>query len=494
MHLASTFVLLLAFAFAGVRSPAAAMSIVSPSEASVGEQALAKQAMSLFAESRFADAARAFEVLAVETSRARYLFNAAVARERLGHEARAYVHLRRFLANAGLSPSERSQGEERLAELIERTVPLRVDLTPSPAGKGVLIFYLLQGAGKRRLPIEIRVAEFGLRDRPDSIELHVEAGTWLVHAEVPGHHPAEGQLTITYPDSGVLALSLEDTSPATKEVQIRLRLSPPAALSAGASARVLTANDEVARVVPLSEPTTRFEIEPGSYQVHVSADGFATQTLELSVEGQEASVDVHLDALSRRRRQKPELIAMGVLGGVALVSGVALLAPTAPKFADLRDGYVDNPFGDGCTSEPGGIYCQLTTNIVRQGAGAGFLGVTGGSALSMGLSTRRTRSSAWIELGVGAAFALGGSIVLSENAKSFQVAKVCKDDPASCTPFAIDRHRVLTVAAGAGLGFGGSLMVGGLMKVLQRSHAGKRPQASTYTLPGGAGVSLSGRF
>ncbi len=476
------------------------MYIDSPSKTSEGEQAeqvLAEQAMSLFAERRFADAARAFEMLAVETSGARYLFNAAVARERLGHEARAYVHLRRFLANEDLTAKERRQGKTRLAELIERTVPLRIELMPPPGGEGWLVLYLLQGAGKRR-PIEIRIAEFALPDRPGAVELQVEAGTWFVHTEVPGTRPAQGQVTITYPDSGVLTLNLEEIAPATPEVPLSLTLSPRAVLSAGARARVLSADGEQIDVVPLTKPTTRLDLEPGRYQLQVSADGFATQTLEVSVEGREASVDVHLSEQVRsprqRRKHNPEMIVMGALGGVAWLSGVALLAPAAAKFPGLRDNYVDSPFGEGCGGALAGDYCLLTKNLERQGAGAGLLGVAGGSALSMGLSLRRTRASAWIEFGVGAAFALGGSVLLRPLAKRFPNAGVCKNDPTRCTEAAIDQHRLLAVTTGAGLGFGGSLVVGGLMKVLLRGREHRRPLASTYLSPSGAGVALSGRF
>ena len=234
MQISSTLVLFLVFA--GARGPANDMHSVEPAEVEDGEQARAKQAMDFFAARRFAEAAKAFEVLAVETAGARYLFNAAVARERLGHEARAYVHLRRFLAHEDLTANERRQGEQRLAALIERTVPLQVELTPSPEGGGLLTLNLLQGAGKRR-PIEISIAEFALPGRPGFVELHVEAGTWFVHTEVPGTRPAEGQVTITYPDPGELRLSLETRSPATIAVPLRLRVSPRAALSYGRSSR-----------------------------------------------------------------------------------------------------------------------------------------------------------------------------------------------------------------------------------------------------------------
>lgn len=498
---------LLSLAFAGASGLDPRIHALLAPEASVGELEDAERALQLFEARRFAAAAEAFEALWKSTGTARYVFNAAVARERMGHEAVAYAHLRRFLAAPGLSAEERSAGEIRLKDLLLRTTPLRVVLTPPPGGDaaGVVVILELIDKGDRP-PIELDPALFGAKARPGVVEARVEAGTWRVRAQAPGARPVQEQVTVVFPDPAEVTLKLEpDAAP------VEFTVGPPEAIAAGVMVRLTPAGGGEAQVISAAEALNRVEVAPGAYQVEASAPGFAVISQRAVFGPGTAPLGLVLQPAARADEgpsEKKPLNAVGITLGA--VSGVTGIVGTAVMSAKARAYRIPEGAALSFLNAPGGqrraTSDALRENLQFQYASAGLLGAAASTAVSASLTTRgrQSRRDAWIEVGVGAGVALGGAVGVGLQFSAIDTrldqhyywlnhSINHQDLRRELKPTELDQYRHLGNLAAATLGAGTGLILGGTVKLLSRRNPA-RVSLMGSRLPSGAQLVFRGRF
>lgn len=185
MLLASHLAMVLCLGLGDLSNTETSPGVAAPSPAT-DEGARATKALELYNQQRLLDAAVAFEGLWQDFRVPAYLFNAAIARERLGHEAQAYVHLRRFLAEP-VSADEQATAERRVQELKVRTIPLRIEVVGAPNPQNVS-FALQKMPGEEAIKVEASLLT--VPGAPGTYEIYVDAGSWLVSPVAPGSRAA----------------------------------------------------------------------------------------------------------------------------------------------------------------------------------------------------------------------------------------------------------------------------------------------------------------
>jgi hypothetical protein len=81
----------------------------------------------------YVTAARIFEELWRNTGAAKYLYNAAAAREAAGSDARALAHWLRYAAISEPSSTEQAEAEGRMSKLRARLITTTIEVTPAAA-------------------------------------------------------------------------------------------------------------------------------------------------------------------------------------------------------------------------------------------------------------------------------------------------------------------------------------------------------------------------
>ncbi|MEZ4449949.1 MAG: hypothetical protein R3B09_10760 [Nannocystaceae bacterium] len=493
MSLAAALVSLLSLAHAGAAGFERPVLAVLAEEPSDAELAKAEKGMELFESKRFADAADVFEELWRETGTARYLFNAAVARERLGHEAIAYVHLRRFLGASGLTEEEQSAGERRLRELLLRTSPLRVALSPPPpAGTtGSLVFTYEAGD---RPPIEVDIRTFASRHQPGAVEINVEAGVWLVESRITGARPADGRVAVLEATPGAVTLNLT-----ADVVPVQISVGPPDAIP-GATLRWTPQAGGEATVIPASQAAT-LNLVPGVYTLEVTAPGYVTTTQRAVIGPRTEPLTVNLlptEAIGdepKKKKGNPVGLGLGITSGITGIAGVAILGVAASRFQDKSGAYqLAKPADVIATSD------ALRINLDVQERGAGLLGFGLGTATSAVLTMRRARPRApWIEAGIGAGLAVIGGVTYGVAVRRSAASINAKDNwlvaPEGDAP-ELALGRPATILGAMVLGAGAGLVVGGVVKLAvgkRRKRENNLSLAPTFTGTS-AQASLTGRF
>ena len=167
-----------------------------------------ERALHMYGLEQYADAARAFRKLWEEYRSARYLYNAALSHEALGHYAYAYVYFRRYLIAQDRVADREATALRRVSTVKARTGVILVQFPPGTdlATARVIIHYhsFTDRGDPNRPPLELEAAELERSSKPDEVLVHVELGYWHVTPMIPGSLPLTYKRSVIEPNSPIL--------------------------------------------------------------------------------------------------------------------------------------------------------------------------------------------------------------------------------------------------------------------------------------------------
>jgi len=393
---------------------AAAPGTATAAATNPAEAARSEQAKQLYAEQRHVESARAYEELYAEFKAAKYLFNAAAAREAAGQDAHAYVLLRRYLDTPGLSPDQHERGEARMGPLQRRTSPIRLEIAPSPFPAGIELALTRADAEALVLGEETLQA----LDGRGFVEIWAEAGDWSVRARAPGFQQVESP-----------ARSLEGTAPS---VALTLLADPvvvaeaprPAAtgsltvstgdrrLPAALLLRLRRDDQVVEKEVRESEST--WDLPVGAWTLTAESPDFFAGPHAVQVVGGEPQ---HVWLPLQRTRQSR--LKLGITGSVAGALGLvgigfairgAMVFPRAPPSCDAM----------APTCPPGPYFADLRAAAISRYVAGAALGLSlglGAGAVLMHRGERRRMTR--VGLGVGFSLLVVGAVATGLLTRSF---------------------------------------------------------------------------
>ncbi len=450
------------------------------------EQARADAARGHYRANRFATAASEFERLWRDYKVPKYIYNAGLAREGLGHDARAILAWRQFLAQPGVLAAEAAKARTKLDAALARTTPVSLRLGPAEALVGATL--RIQRDDGDPDPMEISVAE--LSDGGEDRSLHLEPASWTLSLA-----PAE-PLTAAY-DRGQAALrvargqaeaSLELTLSEKPAATLAIHLSPRRARRAGATLTLRRDHDGEGPL-PLHLRTARGSTtrQPGRWNYTASARGFSEQHGTLDLAGSQT-----LKIRLKRDRSADELRDRRARLGLGLGLGLAGLAAGGAGALVLISG--ESQY------DPKDIATWRRPNDISS-AGVGVLAASAG--LWVGAVTGAIRPSAraawWTEFAVGAAALVGG-------VSMYRVGQTRYSDLATQTDLDYKSGqtdelgppgaRVLFLGGAAIAGAGGGLLVSAITGILVRRRLIDKAARSVAgsSVPGGLGLSIRGAF
>lgn len=461
------------------------------------EEATAKQ---LFTEARYPEAAVRYEALWANAPIPKYLFNAAMARELAGHEAHAYLHLLEYLALDSLGPAEVEKARARLEALKQRTVALRLTVTPAPASLRATLELKVTGAPTDvgRVPLTLdpetlrRASGAGATGTYD---LYVEPGTWKLAVVAPGYAPQHPEISVAEGEKRELAVNLAPETPLA--VPLTVRFGPVAAVAAGIEVIAESGSRSVRHPVPPSGVLT-LELPAGNWTLRASAADFKVKSISVELVSQPQSLAYELEPLDQvHARNSRTRLARGLkIGGavtaaaglgLAIVGGIA----TQPSY----DSFVSCNGMAGCYER--GVHREQWRALWLYDAGALLAGAGAGAAIYGAILGRDNARASWkARLGTGAALASLGLIIgVATYAAPNGLSDVLWDRFPD-----IGRHRFRGILAADMLGFalaGSGIALMALAPVERRfATAGwrERTAITPHISLAGAGVDLKVRF
>lgn len=382
-----------------------------------GPDALAKK---MFREQRYPEAALEFERLWSEQGTPKYLFNAAMAREMMGHELQAFVHLQALVGLQGLPEAEITRAKDRIQGLRERTVKLRVRVAPADLPAGSLELRARRGGGPEEgaAPVEVHLdgtalATLAVPGAPGAYDLPVEVGRWELEFTSRGHGPGRTSVQATRGPASQIVVRLERL---VDTVEVTAEFTPEAALVAGLDVSLQgPAPEKVTRKRVEGSPVT-WRLKPGAWTLEANAAGYEPVQRVFTVGAEPVRVQVQLAQAPRKGRRLA--LGLGVVGGVITISGVVALSMAVSEWGKVRKDHLDNTrgyFGVVDTTMLNEKWdksdAALVKNWHKANAGAGVFGA--GLGLGIGaLATLapRQRRVAIAQVAVGALAGLGGGI------------------------------------------------------------------------------------
>lgn len=184
-----------------------------------------------YRDQRYSDAMRGYQALWDDFGKVKYLYNAAISHEVLGHDAQAYVYFRRCQVHTELTADMLVEIDERLNALRRRTVLLRVQSTTdlrAPGARVELRYRSLQGlTDPERTPLSLRDDITSFLDERGELVVYVERGLWGASVVEPGRKIESGtiEITDTSAKTAVLAVSMPHV-PIAKDREIDLTVDP----------------------------------------------------------------------------------------------------------------------------------------------------------------------------------------------------------------------------------------------------------------------------
>jgi len=429
-----------------------------PEAAPSPEEARGAAAKLLYSQQRYVESARAYEELHGEYGDPKYLFNAAAAHEGAGQDAHAYVALRRFLNDPGLSAEGLARGEARLTPLRRRTTPIQLEIVPSPRPMGLVLELRRPGIEPVRLDADALAA----LDRRGLIELRAEPGEWLVEAQAPGFHKLQLPLT-TSAEGGRALLTMEPVAtavaPGPALVAVTATFEPAQAVAAGIDVKLEGPKPQSKRVQ--SSPVN-WELSPGNWTLDASSPGYRPARVFFVAGDQTIPPNIRLEPAPRGR---PTVIALSALAGTSFVAGAIVSVRNAITFRSrLQPG-----------TEPSTVEHQWRgfhhgTRLLGAGLGLGV-----GALLKSFEFRMKHPKRAWITaLITGTGLAALGFGLYKIPADAYQIAfPSCTNiPPGECDDVLVPLHEAGATDFVGGLGVG--LVTAGAVGLVQLALKGRR--------------------
>ena len=444
-----------------------------------------KRAKAAYEKDDYATAATLYEKLWEDAQVPKFLYNAGLAREGLGHSAHALALWNKYLKQE-ITPEESAKAEARIATAQQRTTQVVVSVDPAKLAElgGTLEYqYVGPQSTKQRVPLSVSAVD-AQRTEERKLELYLEPGIWELKFT-----PDEDSAKVYGGDTETLNVVAGQK---TTDVQMNLEADVLVVdvKIVGERPRgdiyvvfrdLMSIDKDVHVEVP--EKSAMGTLRGGRWEYKVLRKGQVVTVGRLEVAEPGALLDLRL--VEEKKPMSAETttrLKLGVgLGGVGLVVGAAgavILSRTEPRLEVL----LNQPREDLDKRAIG------RTNDLSS-AGAGMLGAMIG--LWTGAVTGAIRphaKRAWlIELGLGGAALAGGTALHAVTGISYGKGVGITDDGT--------RWPSVLGAGVAGLGAGlmGSAITG---LVVQRSkkNGSRRYSLSPTVSHREFGVQLYGRF
>lgn len=480
-------------------APAAGEEVVE------GPDALAKK---MFREQRYPEAALEFERLWLEQRTPKYLFNAAMAREMMGHELQAFVHLNTLVGLPELPEAETTRAKDRIQALRERTVKLRVRVAPAdlPAGALELNARHLGSTGLER-PVEVHLdgatlAALAVPGAPGAYDLPVEVGGWELEFASSGYGPGRTSLQATPGPASQIVVRLERLA---DTVNVIAEFTPGAALAAGID--ISLKGPEPAQVTNqhVERSPVTWRLAPGTWTLEANAAGYEPVRTGFTVGAEPVRLQVQL---ARARREGRRLtLGLGVAGGMMAMTGGVMLGVTLTKWGVWRNALVaktnalHHESDIKTVSDDNAAWNEASAGLTRiwrvTNAGAGTLGAGVGLGIGSVTALAPRRRSLWMaEISVGAAVGVGMFVAYQFGAVKpfFEYQSALGRGEVSEN---LDRYRTSGVAFSLLLGAGIGLVGGGVAGLLYDRKFSPRAGKSRvvpYSDLNGAGLLLTRSF
>jgi len=481
------------------------------------DDAAAERAATLYSQRKYLDAAHILEELWGRVHEPRDLFNAALARIALGHRAHAVHYWETYVKQAGIPNDGREQALTRRKKAEAAIVAVNLRIAPVAVAE-VGVTYTIERASADprdvRPPIVIALEPQAPEFTSGGRTVYLDPGKWRIKVEARGYLVGTQDLVIKANQSGFPKEIVLGTDPLYR--QATFQIDPPAAVAAGASVTLkrMTLNAQPV-VCELSDVgACNLKLEPGDWEVAVSAPGYQRYTEKISL-GAQPSVTFAV-ALVPTVSAAPAT-ATATPPPTADTAPPAPAVPTVPEVVPrhVRIKLSTGLIATGIPLFIGGLALGVTgsnnyQDRINAGAPAGeLLGPirtrTAGIALvgaavgmwTTGLTAEYdVKPRAWYaEIGVGAALVATGAIWAGVGTSRWNNDKVGSFHCANSDgPDCFASHRM---AAGFFLGAGASILTGATIGLLvQRKYlkAPPRTAMSPYFASGGAGLMLQGRF
>ena len=481
-------------------------------------EARAEQAASLYTARKYVEAAEILEDLWATVHEPRDLFNAALARMAAGHRAHAIRYWERYLLLPEAPADGREQAQARLTKAKASTVGVSLKVAPVAVSE-VGVTYTLRRAAPdlrdSRPPLVIELAAAAPEFTAGGRTVSLDPGKWELKIEARGYRTALQDLTIKPGQPGFPKEIVLGPDPMFRHASFQIE--PPEAVNAGAT---VTLQRMTASAQPVPCPLSNagacsLKLEPGDWEVVVSAPGFQRYTEKVSLGAQPtASFAVALVPTIAPTPAPPVVVAEPtappaatpeappepakpetVPRPVRLKLSTGLVASGIPIFiAGLALGVTgSNSYQDGRTM--GNTSGELLPALRLRSAGMGLVGAAVGLWATGLTAEYDVKPAVWYsELGVGGAFVLAGAIWSAVGTSRWNQNLVPKFHCANSD--GIDCFASHRMASSFFLGAGTALVVGSTLGILvQRRYLHKRRTVmSPYFAGSGAGFMLQGRF
>lgn len=477
-------------------------------------EARAEQAANLYSERKYIEAAEILEDLWARVHEPRDLFNAALARIAAGHRAHAIRYWETYLLLPNVPPDGREQALSRLKKAQAAATGVNLKVAPVAVSE-VGVTYTLRRAAPdlkdSRPPVVVELAAGAPEFNAGGRTVYLDPGKWELKVEARGYRTAVQDITLKPGQSGFPKDIVLGTDPMFRHASFQVE--PPEAVSAGASI-TLQRMTAAAQPVPCPLSSTgacALKLEPGDWEVVVSAPGYQRYTEKVSLGAQPtASFAVALvptvavpaptpppvavtptPAEAPAEPAKPETVPRPV----RLKLSTGLIASGIPVFiAGLALGVTgSNTYQDGRTM--GNSAAELLPSLRMRSAGMGLVGAAVGLWATGLTAEYDVKPAVWYsELGVGGAFLLTGAVWSAVGTARWNQNQVPKFNCANSE--GIDCFASHRMAGSFFLGAGAAMVVGSTLGILiQRKHLQKRRTTmSPYFAGSGAGFMLQGRF
>lgn len=284
-----------------------------------------EQAKKLFVEGNHLEAALAYEDLWKLKKEARFLFNAAMARELSGHELQAFVHLQHYLRLSETSNDERQEAQDRLRALKQRTKQARLIISPATLDAGALTLKLQRApdgstSDRGRLPVALdgeTMKSIGAPGYGGAFDLYLEPGRWDAEAVADGYRTQTVAITIdSAKHKAEVVLRLIPAAPNRATVAVSASFRPSSAVSAGIDVSLVGPTPNHERV---DTATKVWSLAPGDYTLEARAPRFRRK--QVSFKAHPGTGPIVISLIPERRY---ETIVLGGVAGAALVTGAII--------------------------------------------------------------------------------------------------------------------------------------------------------------------------
>ena len=374
---------------------------------------------------------------------------------------------------------------------------VRIDLGPELArrmGLRVVVRPTGDNFGNRRSAVALDLPRPVTADLPPSpASVRLPAGVWRIEASAPGFLPSTREFTVdaTNPDQTLRWPLLPDSTHNDVSFPVTAINSPGVALRVRAA-------DGSSWTCSTQHITCTLRLARGSFTVEARARGFQPLSHDFTVgAGPPITVPLTLVEAESDLSQAPGpkqpvpadirrrlALGLGVAGTPLLAAGVGLaVAGRLQYVAALRDSSCRGAYGPVCAN-------AVVGPIHRAGAGFGLIGAAAGLlATSVTAAFPVSRTTWWIELGVGGALTAAGVGWTIANTSSLD--RALQGGPISD----VDSRAGRRLGAGLVLGLGAGTTVGALTGLLlQRRGARLARGLHPYAGAGQAGIVWAGRF